>query len=115
MALLNLPRNCKLYHGEPFGPVDSVAVVDSVDQMVAEMNVSNGSLVSSLASDDAGLAKQIAGDLRCFKFGHNKVRSRGIFKEVRAGFWKESPSFQEVFHGLEAKEAIVVPWFGRGM
>ena len=40
-----------------------------------------------------------------------RLQRRGIFKEVRAGFWKESPSFQEVFHGLEAKEAIVVPWF----
>ena len=40
-----------------------------------------------------------------------RLQKRGIFKEVRAGFWKENPSFQEVFHGLEAKEAIVVPWF----
>ena len=40
-----------------------------------------------------------------------RLAKKGIFKEVRAGFWKESPSFQEVFHGLEAKEAIVVPWF----
>ena len=40
-----------------------------------------------------------------------RLQKRGIFKEVRAGFWKESPSFQEVFHGLEAKKAIVVPWF----
>jgi sirohydrochlorin cobaltochelatase len=40
-----------------------------------------------------------------------RLGKRRIFKEVRAGFWKESPSFQEVFHGLEAKEAIVVPWF----
>lgn len=40
-----------------------------------------------------------------------RLQRRGIFKEVRAGFWKESPSFQEVFHGLQAKEAIVVPWF----
>jgi sirohydrochlorin cobaltochelatase len=40
-----------------------------------------------------------------------RLQKRGIFKEVRAGFWKESPSFQEVFHGLEAKEALVVPWF----
>jgi sirohydrochlorin cobaltochelatase len=40
-----------------------------------------------------------------------RLQKRGIFKEVRAGFWKESPSFQEVFHGLQAKEAIVVPWF----
>ncbi|NBR46775.1 MAG: hypothetical protein EBS49_02985 [Verrucomicrobia bacterium] len=40
-----------------------------------------------------------------------RLEKRGIFREVRAGFWKESPSFQEVFEGLEAKEAIVVPWF----
>lgn len=40
-----------------------------------------------------------------------RLQRRGIFKEVRAGFWKEKPSFQEVFHGLQAKEAIVVPWF----
>ena len=40
-----------------------------------------------------------------------RLAKKGIFKEVRAGFWKESPSFQEVFHGLQAKEAIVVPWF----
>jgi sirohydrochlorin cobaltochelatase len=40
-----------------------------------------------------------------------RLQKIGIFKEVRAGFWKESPSFQEVFHGLEAKEAVVVPWF----
>jgi len=40
-----------------------------------------------------------------------RLQRRRIFKEVRAGFWKESPSFQEVFHGLQAKEAIVVPWF----
>ena len=37
-----------------------MVVVDSVDQMVAEMNVSNGNLVSSLATDDATLAKQVA-------------------------------------------------------
>jgi len=40
-----------------------------------------------------------------------RLQRRRLFKEVRAGFWKESPSFQEVFHGLQAKEAIVVPWF----
>jgi len=40
-----------------------------------------------------------------------RLQKRGIFKEVRAGFWKESPSFQDVFHGLGAKEAMVVPWF----
>lgn len=40
-----------------------------------------------------------------------RLARRGIFREVRAGFWKESPSFQEVFHGLQAREAVVVPWF----
>ena len=40
-----------------------------------------------------------------------RLQRRGIFREVRAGFWKESPSFQEVFHGLQAREAIVIPWF----
>jgi sirohydrochlorin cobaltochelatase len=40
-----------------------------------------------------------------------RLKNRGIFKEVRAGFWKESPSFQEVFQGLQAEEAVVVPWF----
>lgn len=40
-----------------------------------------------------------------------RLQKRGIFKDVRVGFWKEHPSFQEVFHGLEAKEAVVVPWF----
>lgn len=40
-----------------------------------------------------------------------RLERKGIFQEVRSGFWKESPSFSEVFHGLEAKEVIVVPWF----
>lgn len=90
-TLLNLPRSCKLYHGEPFGPIDSVMIVDTVDQLVAEMNVSNGNLVSSLATDDAKLAKEVAMDLRSFKFGHNKVRSRGDNDESFGGFgqsWK---------------------------
>lgn len=40
-----------------------------------------------------------------------RLNRKKIFREVRAGFWKEKPSFQEVFHGLEARQAIVVPWF----
>ena len=40
-----------------------------------------------------------------------RLQKRGMFKEVRAGFWKENPSFQEVFQGLQAEEAVVVPWF----
>jgi len=91
IALMNVPHNCRLYHSEPFGPVDTLVVVDSVDELIAEMNVSNGSLVASIACDDPKEAKQIASDLRAFKVGINKVRSRGDREETFGGIgasWK---------------------------
>ena len=84
-ALLNVPRSSVLHHKEPFGPIDTVVLVDSVDELVAEMNVSNGSLVSSLACDDPALAAEVAGQLRGFKVGVNAVRSRGDREEVFGG------------------------------
>jgi acyl-CoA reductase-like NAD-dependent aldehyde dehydrogenase len=90
-SLLNVPRNCRLHHNEPFGPIDTIVVVDRVEELISEMNISNGSLVSSLACDDEGLARQIAGDLRSFKVGLNGVRSRGDREEVFGGIgasWK---------------------------
>ena len=90
-CLLSLPRSSRLYHGEPFGPLDSIIVVDSVEQMVAEMNVSNGNLVASVATDDAALAERLKGELRAFKVGHNAVRSRGDRQEPFGGMgqsWK---------------------------
>ncbi|HVA91584.1 MAG TPA: aldehyde dehydrogenase family protein [Chloroflexota bacterium] len=90
-ALINVPRNCGLYHKEPFGPVDTIVIVDSIEELVAEMNVSNGSLVSSIACDDPRTAKRIAGELRGFKVGVNKVRSRGDRDEPFGGIgesWK---------------------------
>ena len=91
LALLNIPKNCKLYHNEPFGPLDSIVVVDRIEELVNEMNVSNGSLVASLACDDEKTAQGIAGDLRAFKVGINKVRSRGDKEEAFGGIgqsWK---------------------------
>ena len=91
MALLNVPKNCRLYHNEPFGPIDSIIVVDRPEELVAEMNVSNGCLVSSIASDDEKAAKALAGELRAFKVGINKVRSRGDKDEAFGGIgqsWK---------------------------
>lgn len=41
----------------------------------------------------------------------HRLRERGIFAEVRAGFWKEEPSFHEALRGLESKRVVVVPWF----
>jgi acyl-CoA reductase-like NAD-dependent aldehyde dehydrogenase len=91
VALLNLPRNCSLYHNEPFGPVDTFVVVDRVEELVAEMNVSNGALVSSIACDEQRAAERIAGQLRGFKVGINRVRSRGDRDEAFGGIgesWK---------------------------
>lgn len=90
-ALLNVPRNSRLYHEEPFGPVDTIVVVDRLDELVAEMNVSNGSLVASIACDDAATSARVAGELRAFKVGVNKMRSRGDREEVFGGIgqsWK---------------------------
>lgn len=90
-ALLNVPTNAKLYHNEPFGPLDSIVLVDSVEELIAEMNISNGCLVSSIACDDLQEAKVIAGQLRGYKVGINKVRSRGDKEESFGGIgesWK---------------------------
>jgi acyl-CoA reductase-like NAD-dependent aldehyde dehydrogenase len=90
-TLLNIPRSCKLYFNEPFGPLDLIVTVDRIEELVAEMNVSNGNLVSSLATDDEIIAKRLQGEVRAFKFGHNVVRSRGDREELFGGLgqsWK---------------------------
>jgi acyl-CoA reductase-like NAD-dependent aldehyde dehydrogenase len=84
-ALMNVPRNCALYHNEPFGPLDTLVVVDSIEELIAEMNVSGGSLVASIACDDTALAPRIAGELRAFKVGLNATRSRGDCAEPFGG------------------------------
>jgi acyl-CoA reductase-like NAD-dependent aldehyde dehydrogenase len=91
VALLNVPRSSRLYHEEPFGPVDTFVVVDRLEELVAEMNVSNGSLVGSIACDEPATAQRIKSELRCFKVGINAVRSRGDNEEVFGGIgqsWK---------------------------
>jgi len=90
-CILNVPRNCELYHSEPFGPLDSIVVVDRIEEMIAEMNVSGGALVSSVATDDETVFKRVAQETRAFKLGHNTVRSRGDNEEVFGGIgtsWK---------------------------
>jgi acyl-CoA reductase-like NAD-dependent aldehyde dehydrogenase len=90
-ALLNVPRNCALYHAEPFGPIDTIVIVDRIEELIAEMNVSNGSLVASIACDDARVAGRIGAELRSFKVGVNRVRSRGDREEPFGGIgesWK---------------------------
>ncbi len=91
VALLDIPKHCTLYHLEPFGPVDTLLVVDRMDELIHEMNVSNGSLVSSIACDDPGLVTKIAAQLRSYKVGINAMRSRGDRDETFGGLgqsWK---------------------------
>jgi len=91
-VILNPPRRSKIYQNEPFGPLDSIVIVDTVEELIAEMNVSNGSLVCSVASDEEEFVKQhIKPELRGFKVGINGIRSRGDKEEVFGGIgqsWK---------------------------
>jgi acyl-CoA reductase-like NAD-dependent aldehyde dehydrogenase len=74
-----------LQHAEPFGPLDSVVIVDTEAELLAQMNASNGSLVASVATDDADFGARIAEELQAFKVGINKPRSRGDREEVFGG------------------------------
>ncbi|SHJ27201.1 Acyl-CoA reductase [Hymenobacter daecheongensis DSM 21074] len=90
-ALVNLPRQSELYFKEPFGPIDSIVLVDRVEELVGEMNISNGALVAAVASDDEKWAARTAKEIRAFKVGVNKLRSRGDREEVFGGLgesWK---------------------------
>ena len=84
-AVLAPPTNWALHHAEPFGPLDSVIIVDTENELLAAMNASNGALVGSVATDDAEFGARIAEQLQSFKVGINKPRSRGDREEVFGG------------------------------
>jgi acyl-CoA reductase-like NAD-dependent aldehyde dehydrogenase len=84
-CVLEPPPSWSLRHAEPFGPLDSIVVVDSEAELLAAMNASNGSLVASVATDDAGFGARVAEELQAFKVGINKPRSRGDREEVFGG------------------------------
>jgi len=84
-CVLGPPSNWTLHHAEPFGPLDSVVIVDTESELLAAMNASNGSLVASLATDDADFGARVAEQLQSFKVGINKPRSRGDREEVFGG------------------------------
>jgi len=90
-CILQPPASWSLHHAEPFGPLDSIVVVDTLNELVAAMNASNGSLVASIATDDSEVASRVAEELQAFKVGINKPRSRGAREEVFGGLgasWK---------------------------
>ncbi|MCI2422725.1 aldehyde dehydrogenase family protein [Saccharopolyspora sp. K220] len=91
VTLLAPPGASRLMHEEPFGPVDTIVVVDTEAELLAQMNASNGALVASIASDDAAFATQLAEHVQAFKVGVNKPRSRGDREEPfggRGASWK---------------------------
>lgn len=91
VTLLAPPGASRLMHEEPFGPVDTIVVVDTEAELLAQMNASNGALVASIACDDPELAARLAEHVQAFKVGINVARSRGDRDEPfggRGASWK---------------------------
>ncbi|TDD02581.1 aldehyde dehydrogenase family protein [Nonomuraea deserti] len=84
-AILNPPPSSPLHHAEPFGPVDTIVLVDTEAELLAAMNASNGALVATLSCDDEETFHRLAPEVRAFKVGHNKPRSRGDREELFGG------------------------------
>ncbi|GAB2926538.1 aldehyde dehydrogenase family protein [Streptomyces mayteni] len=84
-AVLSPPRSSPLFHAEPFGPVDTIAVVDTRAELLSAMNASNGALVATISCDDEPTATELAQDIRAFKIGVNRPRSRGDRAEYFGG------------------------------
>ncbi len=85
VTLLAPPGGSRLMHEEPFGPVDTIIVVDTEAELLAQMNASNGALVASIACDDTEHATRLAAEVQAFKVGINKPRSRGDRAETFGG------------------------------
>ncbi|MHB9857917.1 aldehyde dehydrogenase family protein [Streptomyces sp. YIM S03343] len=86
VTLLNPPPSSPLHHAEPFGPVDTIVLVDTEAELLAAMNASNGALVATLSTDDRSTFDRLAPQIRAFKLGHGKPRSRGDRDELFGGF-----------------------------
>ncbi|MGH4028881.1 aldehyde dehydrogenase family protein [Actinomycetota bacterium Odt1-20B] len=86
VTLLNPPPSSPLHHAEPFGPVDTIVLVDTEAELLAAMNASNGALVSTLSTDDPATFDRLAPQIRAFKTGRGKPRSRGDREELFGGF-----------------------------
>ncbi|WP_329454692.1 aldehyde dehydrogenase family protein [Streptomyces sp. NBC_01497] len=86
LTLLGPPASSPLHHAEPFGPVDTIVLVDTEAELLAAMNASNGALVATLSTDDPATYARLAPQVRAFKVGHGTPRSRGDRDELFGGF-----------------------------
>jgi acyl-CoA reductase-like NAD-dependent aldehyde dehydrogenase len=90
-TVLAPPPSAALHHAEPFGPIDTIVIVDTESELLAAMNASNGALVASIACDDEKTAARLGDHLQAYKVGINKPRSRGDKAETfggRGASWK---------------------------
>lgn len=86
MTLLNPPPSSPLHHAEPFGPVDTIVLVDTEVELLAAMSASSGALVATLATDGQATYGRLAPQIRALKTGHGVPRSRGDRAELFGGF-----------------------------
>ncbi|MBA2946544.1 aldehyde dehydrogenase family protein [Streptomyces himalayensis] len=86
VTLLGPPPSSPLHHAEPFGPVDTIVLVDTEAELLAAMNASNGALVATLSTDDPATYERLTPQIRAFKVGEGKPRSRGDREELFGGF-----------------------------
>ncbi|MFI6686772.1 aldehyde dehydrogenase family protein [Streptomyces sp. NPDC050485] len=86
VTLLNPPPSSPLFHAEPFGPVDTIVLVDTEAELLAAMNASNGALVATLSTDDPDTYDRLAPQTRAFKVGRGTPRSRGDREELFGGY-----------------------------
>ncbi|MDT3723784.1 aldehyde dehydrogenase family protein [Streptomyces sp. DSM 41972] len=86
VTLLHPPRSSPLHHAEPFGPVDTIVLVDTEAELLAAMNASNGALVATLSTDERATFDRLAPHIRAFKIGHGVPRSRGDRDELFGGY-----------------------------
>jgi acyl-CoA reductase-like NAD-dependent aldehyde dehydrogenase len=98
VTLLYPPPTSPLHHAAPLGPVDTIVLVDTEEELLAAMNTSNGSLVAALSTDDRTTYRRLAPQIRAFRVGHGKARSRGDHGELFGGF---GTSWLSAFVGSE--------------
>ena len=75
------------------------------------MNASNGALVATLSTDDRATYDRLAPQIRAFKVGHGKPRSRGDRDELFGGF---GASWRGAFVGGELLVRAVTAGPGGG-